>query len=203
MINVCRHVLQRIATALFFLLTAGAASAHEQSARSTSEAETGQSSGGAFIFEMRVDPVTQVRFDGRISQIDRERPFELGYDFSLRWTATSNSLAGGQLDIYLGVITPLGVVTWVPGSSVRDPLEMRAGLQPFVRSFALSYNAADPSASSIPSVAAGAIGPARVVFSPALPPGVYIPFGLLVQPGKDPLDGRNWVWSAATLLSVR
>jgi hypothetical protein len=103
---------------------------------------------------------------------------QLSVSVSVSWVRTNPPATA---DIYVGVVLPGGqVLSWVPTES--GPV-LQGGLAPFARN-----------ATFTPFVATGLAH----AFSGAEPAGLYSIHTILVTPGADPLDARNW-FSARTV----
>lgn len=100
--------------------------------------------------------------------------------FSASITRTSASLPS---DVYFGVIAPDGrTFTWVRNDG--GGIALVQGMSP----------AATAMTDEVFHTTSALMGDPEYAFSDADAPGLYLLFALLVPPGADPTDARQWTW---------
>jgi hypothetical protein len=83
-------------------------------------------------------------------------------------------------DVYIGAHLPNGrFASWVSNAGQEPVLVVEPAPTPFMRNVLLETNLTPPFF--------------RYSFSGTEPPGFYLAYALLVVPGADPLDSRNWL----------
>ena len=116
--------------------------------------------------------------------------------FQLRLNPTSGSFDYGTNDVYYGVILPDStILSWVREAAPNDLLfKAERGLVPLAR---------DVSVQTFDSQAVKMAGRSAFhVFGPQDPVGDYQIFCILVRPGTNPYEMRNWAGFASKIFTA-
>ena len=123
-------------------------------------------------------------------------PLKTQITFQLRLNPTSGSFDSGTNDVYYGVILPDStILSWVREAAPYDLLfKAERGLVPLAR---------DVSVQTFDSQAVKMAGRSAFhIFGPQDPVGEYQIFCILVRPGTNPYEMRNWAGFASKIFTA-